>query len=280
MKQQTISIDGVKTVMHCDGDEASAEAVLLLHGNPGPSDDWFDVLPAIGAFARVVAPDMPGFGRADRPKAFDYTVEGYGDFLGKLIDQLGIEKVHLVLHDFGGPWGMAWAMNHPERLASLSLVNMGVLPGYRWHSLARIWRTPIAGELFQLVSTRAVLRQAVNRNNPRPLPEAFFDRIAGYADWAQKRAVLKLYRATPDLSGFSETVTTKLASSRIPCNVIWGDSDVYIPISYAEAQREAFAVAAIHTLKGCGHWPMVDDPEAFRAALLPFLKDQTQRTTP
>ena len=91
---------------------------------------------------------MPGFGRADKPRDFQYDVAGYADFLDGLLAELGIDRVHLVLHDLGGPWGLEWATRSPARVASVTLINTGAFIGYRWHILARIWRTPVLGELF------------------------------------------------------------------------------------------------------------------------------------
>ena len=60
-----------------------------------------------------------------------------------------------MLHDFGGPWGLHWASEHLSALASLTLFNVGILPGYRWHKFARIWRTPIVGEVLQALTSAA-----------------------------------------------------------------------------------------------------------------------------
>lgn len=228
---------------------------------------------AIGGFARAVAPDLPGYGRSERPARFDWSVPGYAAFIGRLVDQLGLERVHLVLHDFGGPWGLSWAAAHPQRVASVVLVNTGLLPDYRWHTFARIWRTPLLGELFQLMSTPAVLRRALNAQNPRPLPEAFIERISGYADWAHRQAVLRLYRATPDLGALVEPLTRALGPLRLPALVLWGEADPYLPLRYAQAQSVCFD-AEVVPLPGCGHWPMVDDPAGFIARVLPFLRRQ------
>ena len=73
-------------------------------------------------------------------------------------------------------FSLAWAMAHPEQVGSLTLLNTGALPGYRWHKFARIWRTPLLGELFQLTATRAAYRHLINADNPKPLPAAFIDR--------------------------------------------------------------------------------------------------------
>jgi pimeloyl-ACP methyl ester carboxylesterase len=140
---------------------------------------------------------MPGFGRADKPDDFEYTVQGYARFLAGAMDALGIRRAHLVLHDFGGPWGLSWAAANPDALASVVLVNTGVLTGYRWHYLARIWRAPVLGELFQLTATLPAFRLLLRHGNPRGLPRDFVERMYRDYDRGTKRAVLRLYRATP-----------------------------------------------------------------------------------
>jgi pimeloyl-ACP methyl ester carboxylesterase len=86
-------------------------------------EDWEDIARDAARICRVVAVDMPGFGRADHPRAFDFTVGGYGRHLAGLVEQLELSRVHLVLHDFGAAWGARWAVDHPTQLASITLIN-------------------------------------------------------------------------------------------------------------------------------------------------------------
>jgi pimeloyl-ACP methyl ester carboxylesterase len=148
---RSITINGVSVPILAGGLESSDEAVVFVHGNPGSGRDWELLAGEVSKFARSIAPDMPGFGRADKPADFAYTVQGYADYLAALIQELGIRRVHLVLHDFGGPWGLAWAAIHPDSFASLVLINTGILSGYHWHYMARIWRMPMIGELSTYV---------------------------------------------------------------------------------------------------------------------------------
>jgi pimeloyl-ACP methyl ester carboxylesterase len=271
--KRDVVVAGARSPVREVGRADAREAVLFLHGNPGSSEDWLDLLPRVGAFARAVAPDMPGFGKADRPAKFDYTVEGYARHLAGLVDQLGIDRVHLVLHDFGGPWGLAWATEHPRTVASVTLFNVGVLTGYRWHKYARIWRTPIVGELFQLVATRSGFRMMLNGDNPRPFPPAFVDRMFDDMDWGMKRAVLKLYRATSDPGGeMSRVLGERLAPMNLPALVVWGAGDVFLPVRYAEEQRKYFGDTEVHVLEGCGHWPFIDEPQRCANLVVPFLQ--------
>jgi flavin-dependent dehydrogenase/pimeloyl-ACP methyl ester carboxylesterase len=266
------TIDGLVTPVSSVGDPDSAEAAVLVHGNPGSCRDWDDLLTRVAPFVRAVALDMPGFGHAERPRDFSYTVEGYARFLGSALDQLGVERAHLVLHDFGGPWGLEWAIGNPDRFASVVLINTGALVDYRWHYLAKIWRTPVAGEAFQATTTRSGLRMALRHGNPRGLPRAFVDRMYDDIDAGTTRAVLSLYRATDDPGAGGRRQADALAPLDRPALVVWGAHDPYIPVTMAERQREAFPSATIAILEDSGHWPFADDPEGVGRHVEPFLR--------
>jgi pimeloyl-ACP methyl ester carboxylesterase len=266
-------VAGVRCAVH-DSAPDQREAVVFVHGNPGPMDDWADLAPTVATFVRVVAMDMPGYGRAERPRNFDYTVSGYARYLGALLDDLAVERAHLVLHDFGGPWGLQWALEHPDRLASLVLINCGVMEGYRWHFFARIWQTPILGELAQLTTTRWGMHRTLNRMNPRPLPRQFIDRVMTFADWGHKRAVLKLYRASKNLGNSAAAFRDAPFAKELPTCVLWGAGDPFGPVEFAEKQKRYFPRAEVHVLEGLGHWPFIDDASAVRRPVEAFLRTQ------
>jgi menaquinone-9 beta-reductase len=267
-----VAVDGVGSFVSSSGDPEASEAVVFVHGNPGSRRDWDELLVRAAPFTRAIAFDMPGFGRAERPESFNYTVEGYARFLGSMLDQLGVERAHLVLHDFGGPWGLEWAAENPERLASAVLINTGVLLDYRWHYLARIWRTPVAGEVFQATTTRSGLRMALRHGNPRGLPRGFVDRMYDDLDPGTSRAILKLYRSSDDPGAVGRRQAAALAPLDRPALVIWGAHDPYLPLVLAERQREAFPSAEVAILEGSGHWPFADNPDAVGRLVEPFLR--------
>jgi pimeloyl-ACP methyl ester carboxylesterase len=267
-----VVIDGVRSPVLTTGDPEAAEAVVFVHGNPGPKEDWQGLLASTGEFARAIAPDMPGYGSADSPADFDYSSSGYARHLAGVLDHYGINTVHLVMHDFGGPWGLLWAIRHPEAFASATLINTGVLLDYRWHRLARIWRTPGLGELFMATTTRTGFRAVVGHDNPR-LPSSAIDRIyAASSAGHTKQAVLRLYRAT--LASAMGALREPLRELDRPALVIWGTSDAYIPWGQAGRQRESFPSARVHLLEGLGHWPFLEDPVRVSEVVLPFLREQ------
>jgi flavin-dependent dehydrogenase/pimeloyl-ACP methyl ester carboxylesterase len=267
-----VVVSGLAVPVSSAGAVESEEAVVFLHGNPGSRRDWDDLLSRVASFARALAPDMPGFGRADKPADFTYTVEGYGRFLEAAIEQLGVQRAHVVLHDFGGLWGLEWAARNPERLASAVLINTGALLDYRWHYLARIWRTRLVGEAFQATSTRTGLRTALRHGNPRGLPRAFMDRMYDHLDSGTSRAILRLYRATDDPSALGRRHADALRPLNRPALVVWGAHDQYLPVALADRQREAFPGAELAILEDSGHWPIADDPDAVGRLVEPFLR--------
>ena len=220
---------------------------------------------------RAVAFDLPDFGETAAPPGFQHDVPGYAGFVDAALGRLGINRVHLVLHDFGGPIGLVWAMMHPDAVASVTLIDTGILPGYRWHRLARIWRTPVIGELFQATATRRAFRSLLSRNEPQGLPRDFVEKMYDHYDKPTRRAVLALYRATDDPGSMSEGLIGLFAPRDIPALVIWGEHDAYLPASYAQRQREAFPSAEVHVLPVSGHWPFADAPEAVDRLLTEFL---------
>lgn len=269
-----VVVGGVRSPVLEAGPAGASEAIVFVHGNPGVAADWLALLEPAGAFARAIALDMPGYGGAGKPRDLPYTVPGYAAHLQGALEQLGVTRVHLVLHDFGGPWGLQWAADHPDMHASTTLINTGVILREGWHALAKVWRTPILGELFFMTSTRGGMRQFMKRTNPPSFPQAYGDHLFElYADKATRRAVLQLYRNTP-IAPHVAAIAPALREHPRPTLVVWGAKDPYLRVRLAERQREVFRDAQVTILPGSGHWPLADDPDAVVAAVLPFLREQ------
>jgi len=132
----------------------------------------------------------------------------------------------------------------------------------------------VIGELWQLAVTRRAFKMGLDRDNPKPMPQAFADRVLRYADWGNRRAVLALYRATRNPEELLGPYAAKLRQLDLPACVVWGSEDPYLPVAYAERQKETFPRAEVHVLRGLGHWPFVDDPARVAEVCIPFLRRQ------
>lgn len=272
VRRSRVTVDGVSTPVMQAGPKGAREAVVFVHGNPGSSRDFDSLLAKTGRFARAVSVDMPGFGHAsDRPGG-PYTVDGAAGFLQDLTLKLGIRRVHLVLHDFGGPWGLQWGVHHPIRLASVVLIDTGVLIGYYGHPAALEWHTPLVGEVNMATTTRDTFRAFLDANNPKPLPDPFVDLMYDNYDRATRCAGLHYYRSVSNPDQMGREQAAALRTRIRPALVVWGAQDPYVPASLAETQKQAFPAAEIHVLQGDGHWPFVDEPRRVAGLVIPFLK--------
>jgi pimeloyl-ACP methyl ester carboxylesterase len=230
---------------------------LYVHGVPTNSDDYLDFLARTGGFA----PDLPGFGRSAKPAHFPYSIQGFCDVLEAFLAEQAVERYSLVVHDWGGA-ALALAQRAPERVHRVVIMNsVPLLPGYRWHRLARIWRTPLAGELFMGTATRwgfkLLSREATAA--PGPAPDEFIDSAWRHFDHGTQRAILKLYRSAP-VSALA-VAGERLGELRCPALVVWGADDPYIPPSFAQAYADALGGdTRVELLPGVRHWPWVDDP--------------------
>ena len=256
------------------GPPDAREAAVFVHGVPGSRLDWEGLVARIEQFGRAVALDMPGFGDADKPRRWGYTVDDYGSYLGGALDRLGIERAHVVVHDFGGAWTFSWAAREPERLASAVALNTGLLQARSWHAAAQLWRRPVAGEVSMLVMPFGAFAKAMTQDGLAPLPEPFLRRMHHDFDRGTRRAILKLYRATDQPYAPAQQWIDVLAPRDVPALVVWGDKDRFISRKGPEGLQRIFPSARVVRLPGSGHFLFADDPEGVAAALVPFLRDR------
>lgn len=245
-------------------DAGSGTPALFLHGVPDSGDLWRGVFEHLPAGVRAIAPDMPGQGRSGLPHSFDFSLDAMARFVDALVDALGIaEPLHLVGHDFGGIYGMAWAVRSPARVRSITMTNTNFFSDYRWHTNAQVWRTPILGELSMLATTRGLWRATLQKVSPT-LPASLVD--AGYASLktpSVRRATLKLYRATDpaNFRGWEDSLLTLMATT--PSLVLWGDKDPFV----APAWAEKFRARTTRHFADYSHWLPAEAPAAFAERL-------------
>jgi pimeloyl-ACP methyl ester carboxylesterase len=235
-----------------------AAVPLYLHGVPTNCDEWMPFLQRSGG----LAPDLPGFGRSGKPGSLSYTIDEYDGFIERFLDLAGIERVSLVVHDWGVV-GLAFAQRCPERVERLVVINaVPFLPGYRWHRTARIWRAPVLGELAMGTTNRRVLRFLSRESNvtPGPMPEEWLDSVLQHFDQGTQRAILRLYRSSPPAA--LEAAGAQLGELRMPALVVWGMKDPYIPGRFGQAYASALGSAELIELGDAGHWPWLDRPDA------------------
>lgn len=243
-------------------------AKLFLHGVPDSPAIWGPLLAALDlGDTPVVVPALPGF-TAPLPAGFPATKKAYADWaidqVAALFAQHG--PIDIVGHDWGALIAQRVAMLRPDLLRSWAVSNAVIDPDYRGHRVARIWNTPILGEIFMALSKPAALAKGLAEQG---MPADIADEEA--VQWAnrdKRRAILKLYRSAKGLS-FEHDWARDIG--RLPANgaLIWGAGDPYVELSVAErfARRTGTPLTVID---GAGHWAIAERPADVAAALHGF----------
>jgi len=230
---------------------------LYVHGVPDEASMWTPFLERTGG----MAPDLPGFGESAKPRGFPYGIDAIAEHLDALLAHLGVERVKLVVHDWGGA-ALAWAQRSPERVERLVVIDAApLLPGYHWHRLARVWRKPIVGELSMLLMTRPALRLVSReaRVAPGPMPREWLERVWFHLDRGTRRAILRLYRGASEQD--LAAAGTRLGDLACPALVVWGDRDPYVPARFAGAYGAVLPNATVEHVPDASHWCWIDRPD-------------------
>lgn len=259
MFKKKLILNGKKVFYIEKGDESNPP-VLLLHGVPESSLVWSKVYPSIVSNGfRVIAPDLPGFGESE---SFNGTSDWrkYVNFVTDFTNQLGITEFHLVVHDWGGLIGLHWACIYPHRIKSLIISNSSLLPGYKWHPIAKKWRIP---ELGEEVMKKYAEKESWMTNMKNEIPSVeesiLVDFYRNLEPPAQGKVLLDLYRSSNE-----ELIENheKLSQIKNPVTILWGKNDPYIHYEYAYKIREKqLPQAEVHIIENAGHFIHLEVPE-------------------
>src|SRR3954447_4666561 len=190
-----VNVGGVSTRVQQAGPAWAEDAVVFVHGSPNSSRDWDDLMAASGRFTRAISFDVSGYGKSDKvaPPEVQST-DGVAHYIQGLLDRLGVKRAVLVVHDFGGQWGLQWAVAHAGALRGAVLIDGGVLIDYTPHPDAVAFATPGVGEQEMATTTRQSFVARLSQANPR-VPEEYFQRLYDNYDRPMRCAVLRYYRS-------------------------------------------------------------------------------------
>ena len=252
-------------------DEGEGRLVLLVHGG-GSKLDWRANVEPLSQRFRVVAPDLPGFGRSEKPEQ-DYTLAFYDQFLEQLVKELGETRIALVGHSMGGLVAARFAAAHPDIVERLILVApMGFGPEI--HPAIRLMQVPVVGTLLgrpSLAGTRRLLQTLIAKREfiTEDLVRETFElqREPGAA-----RAFASIFGTlVRPFRGVVARVPEAIAALGPRTMVIWGKADALIPCRHLGIARERLPGGRFLVFEGCGHFPQLEDAAQFNAAVSDFL---------
>jgi haloalkane dehalogenase len=269
---QEISIEGTK-IRYLD--EGEGKPLLLIHGIPTSSFLWRDMIGPLTAHSRVIAVDLPGFGFSDPPLNDDYSVSSYARFLEAFTDALSLEHITLVVHDFGGPVGLTYALRHPEnyeRLVILDTFLHNDLPPLPLP--LRIAKIRPLGELFFWLGGRslagAALRQGVVEKSR--ISDELVERYYVPEGDADKLNTTMLATLRLDYDNDLRFIEQNLKSVEKPTLILWGENDDFLPYApLGERIHGDIQGSHLVLLAECGHFVPEDRPERAVAEIIEFL---------
>jgi 4,5:9,10-diseco-3-hydroxy-5,9,17-trioxoandrosta-1(10),2-diene-4-oate hydrolase len=252
------------------------ETLLLLHGLGCSSLEWSENVGPLSRSMTVIAVDLIGFGASDKPAKFDYSSRGQARQLIALLDELGIERVHLVGNSFGGKVAIDIADMAGERVKSLTLV-ASAGAGKEAPLPMRISTLPFVGKLlpkpsypefrkgwqFVFVDAQKLSEERIRRK--------YHDAMQPDA----QRSHLLTVRSMMNIWGFKrsdlQAMTNKVANIRCKTLIVWGCQDVLLPVAHAHVFKERIQGATLKLFEGCGHAPQIERSEEFNRLLEDFI---------
>jgi haloalkane dehalogenase len=251
-------VDGMRLAHLDEGDGAP---VIFFHGEPTWSFLWRKVIPPVrDAGFRCLAPDLVGFGRSDKPTDVDfYSYDRHCELAATLLEDLDIRGATVVVHDWGGPIGLRLAVEHPERIERLVILDTGLFTGHQRMSDAWVAFRDFVARTEDLPVGMLVRRAC--KTDPGDAVTAAYD--APYHEIPAKagaRAFPLLIPRTPDAPGAEagQRVHAALREDRRPTLLLWADSDPVLPLSTGERFAESIGRAAPRTISDASHFLQED----------------------
>lgn len=234
-------------------------AVLLLHGFPCSSHYFRDVMAPLAEVAYVVAPDMPGFGFSDTLPIDDFSFETLTDAIEALTDELGLDRLFLYVHDYGGPVAYRLAMRRPERVLGLIVQNGAAHEeglGRTWDTARAFWADPSPENRARLPDwlnfegTREQYLHGPERLTALVPPESW------HLDWERLsrpgniEAQFRLFMDYQNHVARFDEISAYHRAHQPPCLVLWGRHDVYFELPEIMAYARELDRVEIHVFDG------------------------------
>ena len=266
-------------------DEGEGEPVVAVHGNPTWSFYYRDLVRELRTNYRLIAPDHLGCGLSDKPDdgAYEYTLSRRVEDFSKLMDDLELNDISLVVHDWGGMIGLAWASQHPERIKRLVILNTAAfhLPktkSFPWQ-LWMVRDTPLGPLMVRGLNAfaRGATHLACTRKRlSKEVRDAY---CAPYDSWSDRIATLRFVQDIPLRPGeqgydiVSDTAARLDVFRDRPVLICWGEKDFVFDHHFLAEWQRILPAAEVHRFADCGHYILEDASEEIIPLIRAFLAD-------
>lgn len=256
----------------------SDEAVLLLHGNPTWSFFYRDLIRDLAATQRCIAPDHIGMGLSEKPENYDYRLETRVADIEALVASLGLKRIRLVVHDWGGAIGFGFATRHPELIERIVILNTSAFVSDRIPGRIAVCRAAGLGALLVRGLNGFAWPATWMAMHARRLSgEEKRGYLFPYGSWADRVAIHQFVRDIPmepthPTRATLQAVETALPRlNAVPKLIVWGGRDFCFNDHFLARWREIYPQAAVERLAEAGHYVLDDGGAAARDRVRRFL---------
>jgi pimeloyl-ACP methyl ester carboxylesterase len=265
--QKSVTVDG-RTWPYLEGGDPSKPTLLLVHGFSGDKDNWSMVAPYLRDY-HVIAPDLPGFGENERNPDLAYDIAAQTARLKQFADVLGLQRPHITGNSMGGWIALRYALDYPQALASLTLMNNAGINGEHESDLqkqaANLDYNPLV--LASLEDADRLVAMVVHK--PPYIPSRIKPVL--YADGLKYRDQLDHIFWIIANEGRDHPLNDRLGEVKVPTLIIWGRHDRLLDVSCVPVLEAGIAGSRSHIFEHVGHVPMVEDPKATADVMKGFL---------
>jgi haloalkane dehalogenase len=242
-------------------DEGDGPPVVFLHGEPTWSFLWRKVIPPVrDAGFRCIAPDLPGFGRSDKPTDIGwYSYDRHVEAIAPLLDELDLRDATVVVHDWGGPIGLRLAVEHPDRIARIVVLDTGLFTGHqKMNDAWMAFRNFV--ERTEDLPVGFLVRGACKRDPGDEVIAAYDAPFPNADSKAGARAFPLILPLTPESPGApaGQRVLEALRGDQRPKLVLWADSDPVIPLETGERFAASLGTSVDHVIADASHFLQED----------------------
>ncbi len=260
--------------------------IVLLHGYGDTADAWRRVVPPLARQRRVIAIDVPPFGRSgDPPECFEDDLIGcYREFFPALFDELEIDSAAFVGHSLGGAMALTVALEAPslvERLVLVAPAGLGDNAPWWWHAISGRWvNWPALLRLPNPVArpaVKAALRNFLEErlvHDTRAMGEVIDHFVHLHGGPRELRHLIETGRSL--MAGYTGELLARSATLEMPVLVLWGSEDRLTPADHAQAFAEVVPHAEVQVLEHCGHYPQLELPTRVTRLLDEFLSERSK----
>ncbi len=250
-------------------ESGQGEPMLLLHGLAATGETWGGIVPNLSACYRLIVPDLPGCGSSDKPDT-GYEVDALANQMLGLLDALDIAEANLVGHSFGGHVALALAFSHPERVRTLTLVDAGGLGQEIYLNSLE----PLLKDVSE-ANVRAFLATAMHRGEliSRSMVQSL---VRDLSATAAHCALYVMARSWAGPAGQHHVFNDQLGELRPRTMIIWGEKDGVLPPRHGRQATSLIRDGKFVAIPNCGHFPHIEQPDAFLATLTRFLEERPE----